>query len=177
MKSRASYTLTTWLALLVLLVSAGCAQRNLGVGATVTNCCITDFSRYTRFAIEDEGLPSFLRPILEQQLGIVLGEKGLTRVAGGGDLEIRLHFNQEDLSAPVPADPFQGRLDPGGEVRFLADLRIDMVDTGTGETVWTGVLSRIHDVVPGATMPLDSASGAIGTALRELLADYPVRTR
>jgi len=82
---------------------------------------------------------------------------------------------QVDLGEPVTRDPFQGRLDPGGEIRFLADLKIEMVDRASGELVWSGVVSRIHDVVPGEAMPAARAKAAIGAAFTEVLGSYPVR--
>lgn len=163
------------IAVFLVLAVTGCFQKNLGVGSNVANCCITDYDRYATFAISADALPGFLQPVLVDELTQALTRKGLSFSDTGSDLLVRLTLNQENLGEQAAPDPFQGRLDPGGEVRFLADLRIDMIDTVSKEVVWTGVLSRIHDVVPGAVMPLDKARIAIGAALEELLADYPAR--
>ena len=160
---------------LILLLPGGCAQHNLGVGAAVTTCCPGDYSRYATFELAMDNLPEFLKPLLREELELALAERGLVSLPGAADLVVQLDLAQENLTEPVVHDPCQERLDPGDEVRFLADLESAMVDRATGEVVWRGVLSRIHDVVPGEAMPLARARVAIGAAFREMLASYPAR--
>jgi len=166
---------TAFTVVLLSLVSAGCAQKNLGVGAAVLNCCPGNTEAYTAFSLTLEDLPAFLNPVMEQEFTAAFEKKGLVRDDVNSDLTVHLKLLRQDLNEPVPKDDFKGHLAPGDSTRFLADLLIEMYDQTTNELIWSGTIGRIHDVVPGEYMHIERAQTAIAAAFDEALESYPKR--
>ena len=77
--------------------------------------------------------------------------------------------------SPMPpiADDFSRTLSPGGDTRFIAEVHVDLTNSVTGELIWSGLLSRYHNVVMGSYMHDAPARAAMRQAFSDLFAGYP----
>ena len=154
---------------LVILLN-GCVTSQSNIGASVTLCCPA--KSHETFELETVRVPRFMSDLLAANLGTVLAIKGLQPVTEHGDLKVRISYLQEDLAMAVRLDDFDERVSEGGDVRFIAEILVEMVDQETRETVFSGSIKRIHDVSPGEYMHTGRASEAIFESFSELFEGY-----
>jgi len=162
--------------IVVSVVTDGCAHRNFGVGSAVLNCC-SDNEPYTSFSLTLMDLPEFLKTTMEEEFTIAFGKKGMHRDEARRDLIVELNAMQTNLNKPVVKDQFSTHLAPGDNLRFQADMLIEMYDSATNKLIWSGSIGRIHDVVPGERMQMEKARTAIASAFEEVLEHYPMSKR
>ncbi|MDA1299541.1 MAG: DUF4136 domain-containing protein [Proteobacteria bacterium] len=162
-----SVTLTVFLFGLIAL--AGCASNS--VVSHMDTCCPGSDTR--TFSVSADGIPAFLGPIMVSNFSVALASRGFQPVDDGGDLLVTLRYEQEDLTDDRTRSNFDERISPGGDVRFVARMVIEMVDTSTGKLVFRGNIHRVHDVSPGEFMHVGRASMALLEAFDKALAPIP----
>jgi hypothetical protein len=154
-----------------LLVLNGCATGLSGIGSNVTECC-ADADDVT-FTIAPVNIPAFLGPLMVSNLSVAFAGKGLQPVMEDADLAITLRFEQIDLTQQIVKDGFDESISPGGEVRFIAKMIVEVRKTGSDGIMWSGSIQRTHTVSPGEYMHTGKASIALLDAFNELLVNYP----
>lgn len=119
-------------------------------------------------------MPEFLKPLILANFDAALFSRGLVRDEDS-DLHAVIRYRQLDLSEGSPSGASRKeQVSPGGNVRFIARVEVDIFDSVTREPVFRGSIQRIHDVDPGEYMHTGQASGAIYEAFSQLLADFRV---
>lgn len=156
---------------LVLLVLSGCQSNISGIGFSLGQCCAED--TYQSFSTQTLNMPGFLQPLMVSNFQAVFSASGMNPIAEGGDLKVVLRYEQENISSQERHDDFEGHLAPGGKVRYLAKVWVEMSDAKTDVLVWSGSIQRIHDVDAGEFMHAGKASVALQQAFQNLLASYP----
>lgn len=151
---------------------AACQSNTGGIGVSVTHCCPE--AVYRTFFSEIRDMPAFLEPLVKVNFDAAFAARGMVLDENHSDLRAVLRYEQEDLPRPSPPDEFEGQISPGGNVRYIARVRVDLFDTSTGEKVWAGSVQRIHDVDPGEYMHSGPASRAIFEAFVRLLDHFSV---
>jgi len=136
-------------------------------------CCAG--KHYQNFSVKAENMPEFLRPLMLGNFQAVFSEKGLNPVAEAAELRVTLRYEQENITSDEPRDDFEGHLSPGGKVRYLAIVHVEMRDGDTDKLVWSGHIQRIHDVDAGEYMHAGKASSALQNAFRALLNKFPAK--
>jgi hypothetical protein len=155
---------------LVALLSA-CASSRSGIGTTVDECCPPP--DHTTFHVLSEKIPAFLGPVVVSNFNVALASYGMQPVEREGDLAVTLNFEYTDLTADKYVGEFQGATSPGGDVRFMATIEIEMRDNKSGEKVWSGSVQRVH---PVRWMRVGRASTAFLHAFTDVLRGFPYRT-
>jgi len=154
----------------MLLVACGSLPT---IATNVTYCCQPGAATIATFRVEFEDMPEFLKPMLRDAASVVLSTKGVQYTEGDADAVLHMKFvnktlqrNQEDVTA-------WERIAPGGGVRFIAQVVLEMTNSVTGELIWSGSMQRIHNVYEGSYMHDAPAKAAMRDALLELLVNYP----
>lgn len=158
-----------------VLLLGGCAGLpGPRVDWTAESCC-ADLGAYETFALTMEGLPGFLEPYFYTEVVPVMQERGLRFLYASeaempADLVVWLAYEQVDLEdardGPDEGSTVYGIAEP---VRFLARVRVELVDAESGATVASGLLARIHNAPTGGYMHEARAREAIRTAFAELV--------
>lgn len=163
-----------WLAALILL--SGCVQNGFQIGASPSLCCPGDYANYATYGLETENMPLFLRDYVVTEFDAAFQAKGLRRNDRSNDLRVLLRYNHINL------DPEQQNIDPfirmealTVELRYVATIEIEMIETRSSELVWAGTISRIHQVTPGEYMHEERARPAFLQAFNTVLESYPAR--
>ncbi len=130
--------------------------------------------------------------MLRDEASLVLSSKGLDYTEGDADSILTLAYvdrplAQETISAneEVPNEVQEesasdvkeawGSLSPGGDTRFIAEVHLKLNNSVTQELIWSGVMSRLHNVSMGSYMHEAPARAAMRNAFFALFADYPDR--
>lgn len=153
-------------------VVGGCMNTNLGVGVSVSDCCYPDQLTYRSFGLTVRNSPEFLKSYIVDSISRALADKGLLRDDRDPDLMVILTYHQTDLKVEMEKDEFEGHLSPGGDFRFNAAILIEIRDSSSSELVWSGSVSRDHDVFVGEYMH-ERSRRAIYNAMTEFLNGFP----
>lgn len=125
------------------------------------------------YSLVVENMPGFLVPIMREELVGALAAQGAVEVAGGGDVEFRLTFEQVTLLAgDIPSSvKFEGVTAPEEATRFIAraELTARVMDSAT--VIRVGSLSRVHTVSAGVYMHPRSRQ-AIRRGFEQLLGPF-----
>lgn len=168
--------LLTGLLLLTALppMLAGCAGTG-GSGAVAwqAESCCTSLAARRSFTLAMENLPSFLEPYFLTEVIPVLQARGLAYVWPEAtdvtpDLVVWLAFEQIELDQAERPESDRS-LGLGPPARFLARVRVELIDGETGETLASGVLARMHTALPGGYMHDERAREGIRAAFTNLL--------
>lgn len=163
---------------ILLLALTGCAGEYAQIGAATTDCCPGDYQAYESYTVDDQTLPGFLREYVSGEFDAVFQEKGLVRNDRINDLVVTLEYNHINLRPEQEEiDPFAEQIQSEERLRYVAQIRIRIHESDSGELVWGGQISRIHSVLPGSYMHEERARPAFQEAFREALSSYPARTR
>jgi hypothetical protein len=147
------------------------------ISATVDYCCQAPMPGLKTFRVEFEDMPEFLKPMLRDEAAIVLDAKGLEYTEGDAHAVLRMTYVHNLIPPEVPTqipDGFAEPQSPGGETRFVAEVKIELRDTVSGELVWAGHMVRAHSVQMGSYMHDTVARSAMRDAFTTLFSDYPV---
>ncbi len=161
---------------LILLVPVmfACAVSSGPIGTNLTLCCPGNYSEYTDYGLSTRDMPIFLRDYLVAEFDAVFQEKGLTRNDQINDVQVELTYNHVNLrSDQQQIDPFVRIESMSTELNYVAVIEISIVETATGNAVWGGSISRIHQVIPGEYMHEERARPAFRQAFRTVLSSYP----
>lgn len=164
------------LSCLVILGPALAACTALpAISADVSYCCKPAIGETSTYRIEFDGMPEFLKPMLRDEVSIVLDQKFLQYTESDAQAVLTMTFINTPMEQIGVADNDKawGSLSAGGNARFNAEVRMEMKDAVTQELIWAGEMSRLHNVAPGAYMHEAPARSAMREALIALFADYP----
>jgi hypothetical protein len=150
----------------------GCTNARLGIGVTVSDCCQPEQVSYRSYGLMIKNAPEFLKPYIVNPMSQALADKGLVRDDTRHDLLITLTYQQTDLKDEMQKDEFEGHLSPGGGFRFNATMLIEIHDSASSKLIWSGSVSRDHDVFVGEYMH-ERSRQAIYSAITEVLKDFP----
>jgi len=159
--------------LAAVLLAAGCATQPY-IATDVIYCCETGSEGISTFRVEFEDMPEFLKPMLRDEAAIVLAGKGVDYTEGDAHAVLQMKFVDRTLSeaGQRELDEWE-RIAPGGGVRFIAEVQIEMVNAVTRERIWSGTMRRVHNIYEGSYMHDAPARAAMRQAFMEMFADYP----
>jgi hypothetical protein len=161
------------MALAVCLSVASCGSLPT-VASSVDYCCQTGTDSIKTFRVDFEDMPEFLKPMLRDEASIVLGAKGLDYVEGDAHAILLMKFVNRTLeSGDAARDEAWETIAPGGGVRFIAEVKVELKESVSRERLWSGTMSRLHNVYEGSYMHDAPARAAMRNALQIIFADYP----
>ena len=144
------------------------------IATDVTYCCQTGYEGIRTYRIEFEEMPEFLKPMLRDEASLVLDTKGLEYTEGEAHAILLMTFINRTLSSDESArDEAWETISPGGGVRFIAEVQLELKNSVTGEKLWAGSMGRVHNVYEGSYMHDAPAKSAMRNAFLEIFADYP----
>ena len=161
---------------LVILSAALAACTALpAISTDISYCCKPETGETTTYRIEFDGMPEFLKPMMRDEVSIVLDQKFLQYTESNAQAVLTMTFINTPMEQAGVADNDEawGSLSAGGSARFNAEVRMEMKDAVTQELICAGAMSRLHNVGPGAYMHEAPARSAMREALITLFADYP----
>jgi hypothetical protein len=121
-------------------------------------------------------MPEFLKPMLRDEVSIVLDSKGLEYTEDAADAILTMAYLHKLLSTEdVAREDAWGTLAPGGDSRFIAEVHVKLENSITRDLVWSGTLSKLHYAAVGSYMHDAPARLAMKDAFARLFADYPNR--
>ena len=157
----------------LLTILASCATSP-GISTDVSYCCRPVAESIYTYRVEFEDTPEFLKPMLRNSASIVLDSKGLQYTEGEADSVLTMRYVDRTLSRQEEADVESWeRVAPGGGVRFMAVVELEMTSSVTGERIWAGSMQRVHNVYEGSYMHDEPAQAAMRIAFMEIFADFP----
>jgi len=158
----------------LVLVLSSCAQTGMQIGTNLTLCCPGNYAGYSEYGLEMVDIPLFLRDYVSAEFESSFQQKGLTRNDRINDVRVVLTYEQVDL---VPGqeqiDPFVRIERLNVELNYIAKINIEIFETRSNDIVWSGEVSRIHQVTPGEYMHEDRARPYFYQAFQSLLESYP----
>ena len=144
------------------------------IATSVDYCCQTGTEGIKTFRVEFENMPEFLKPMLRDEASIVLATKNLDYVEGDAHAVLHMKFINRTLDTVEEAhDEAWETIAPGGGVRFIAEVKIELRDSVTGERLWAGTMGRVHNVYEGSYMHDAPARVAIRNAFMTIFNDFP----
>lgn len=157
-----------------LLVLIGCTANTGQIGSNLSLCCPGNYSEYAAYGVSTNNIPAFLRDYLVTEFDAAFQEKGIVRNDQTNDIQVSLTYNHVNLRTDQEEiDPFVTTESIVTEISYLAVIEITMVESGSGDPVWGGSISRVHQVTPGEYMHEAGAREQFRLAFREVLASYP----
>ena len=165
--------MTRLAALAAAVVLAGCGSLP-SISTDVSYCCQAGTEGIRTFRVEFEDMPEFLKPMLRDAASVVLGSKGLEYTEGDAHAILLMRYVDKTLSrAEEEQLESWERIAPGGGVRFVAQVQLELKNSVTGEMLWSGSMQRVHNVYEGSYMHDAPARAAMRNAFLEIFADYP----
>jgi hypothetical protein len=162
-----------FLTLMMSFVLASCGSLPT-VATSVDYCCQTGTEGIKTFRVEFESMPDFLKPMLRDEASIVLGTKGLDYVEGDAHAILLMTFVNRTLeSVEAARDEAWETVAPGGGVRFIAEVEVELKDSVSGQKLWAGTMGRVHNVYEGSYMHDAPARTAMRNAFLAIFEDYP----
>lgn len=144
------------------------------IATDVSYCCETGTESVASFRVQFEDTPEFLKPMLRDEAAIVLGSKGLEYTEGDAHSVLQMTFVNRTLTAGEERELDRWeQVAPGGGVRFIAEVQIELKNAVSGELLWSGNMRRIHNVYEGSYMHDSPARAAMRQAFMDIFADYP----
>ena len=144
------------------------------IATDVDYCCQAGAEKIHSYRIEFEDMPEFLKPMLRDEVSLVLSSKGLDYTEGDADSVLTLAYVDQPLTQEIlDENEAWGSLSPGGDTRFIAEVHLKLKNSVTQELVWSGIMSKLHNVSVGSYMHEAPARAAMRNAFFALFADYP----
>lgn len=144
------------------------------IATDVTYCCQTGYEGIRTYRVDFVDMPEFLKPMLRDEASLVLDTKGLDYTEGDAHAILLMTFVNRTLSSDESArDEAWETIAPGGGVRFIAEVQVELKNSVTGEKLWAGTMGRVHNVYEGSYMHDAPAKSAMRNAFLEIFADYP----
>jgi len=154
-----------------ILASCGSLPQ---IGTDVAYCSNVNIERTSTYRVEFEDTPEFLKPMLRDEASITLSTKGLEYVEGDAHAILMMTYVNRTLeSGEAAQDEAWETIAPGGGVRFIAEVKLEMKDAVSHEMIWAGSMSRVHNVYEGSYMHEAPARAAMRNAFLEMFADFP----
>ena len=169
--ARKTFSALMALAIISLLAACGTTPR---VSTEVTYCCQTGTEGIGTFRVEFKDTPEFLKPMLRDEASVVLAAKGLEYTEGDAHAILSMRYVDKTLTREEEAElESWERIAPGGGVRFIAQVQLEMRNSVTRELMWSGSMQRVHNVYEGSYMHDAPARTAMRNAFLEIFANYP----
>lgn len=149
----------------------GCAGLP-AIATDETYCCHPSVESIRTYRVEFEDTPEFLKPMLRDEASIVLAARGLDYTEGDAESILLMTFVNKTLERGEDQESWE-RIAPGGGVRFIAQVVIELKDSVSGELLWSGSMQRIHNVYEGSYMHDAPARTAMRNAFLEMFANFP----
>ena len=147
------------------------------IGSSPLLCCPGNYESYTEYSLRTAEMPIFLRDYVVAEFERAFDQKGLSRNDQTHDVEVVLTYNHVNLYPDQQdIDPFVRMESLNVELSYVAQIVIDVIETATGEKVWSGAISRIHQVTPGEYMHEERAAPAFYDAFVRVLENYPAKS-
>lgn len=154
-----------------ILASCGSLPQ---IGTNVAYCSNVNLERIRTYRVEFADTPEFLKPMLRDESSIVLNLKGLDYVEGDAHAILLMTYVNRTLeSGEAARDEAWETIAPGGGVRFIAEVQLEMKDAVSQEMIWAGSMARVHNVYEGSYMHDAPARAAMRNAFLEMFADFP----
>jgi hypothetical protein len=156
-----------------LMLLASCASSP-GISTDISYCCRPIAESIYTYRVEFEDTPEFLKPMLRDSVSIVLDSKGLQYTEGEAHAILAMRYVDRTLTRQEETDiESWERVAPGGGIRFMAVVEMEMTDSVTGERIWAGSMQRVHNVYEGSYMHDEPAKAAMRVAFMEIFAGFP----
>lgn len=180
MRKTESHPATGWIRVrkaIILCVSAtilaSCGSLPQ-IGTDVAYCSNVSLERISTYRVEFEDTPEFLKPMLRDEASVTLSTKGLEYVEGDAHAILMMTYVNRTLeSGEAAQDEAWETIAPGGGVRFIAEVKLEMKDAVSHEMIWAGSMARVHNVYEGSYMHEAPARAAMRNAFLEMFADFP----
>jgi len=144
------------------------------IGTDVAYCSNVNLERISTYRVEFEDTPEFLKPMLRDEASIALSTKGLEYVEGDAHAILMMTYVNRTLeSGEAARDEAWETIAPGGGVRFIAEVQLEMTDAVSHEKIWAGSMARVHNVYEGSYMHEAPARTAMRNAFLDMFADFP----
>jgi hypothetical protein len=155
------------------MLIAGCGSQQT-IATDVTYCCEAGTPGIYTYRVVFVDMPEFLKPMLRDSVSMVLDGKGLEYTEGDAHAVMSMTYVNRTMTANEEArDEAWETVAPGGGVRFIAEVRMEMRNSVTSERIWAGTMGRVHNVYEGSYMHDEPAKAAMRNAFLEMFADYP----
>ena len=155
----------------LILVSCGSLPT---VATSVDYCCQTGTDGIKTFRVEFADTPEFLKPMLRDEASIVLATKGMEYVEGDAHAILSMRYVNRTLdTVDAAGDEAWETIAPGGGVRFIAEMKLELREVVSRELLWAGSMGRVHNVYEGSFMHDAPARTAMRNAFMTIFADYP----
>jgi len=141
------------------VVLAGCATHR-GMEVHAPESCYRKAEPFSTFTLSFVSVPGFIEAPIETAAEGALLAIGLTAAAtpAQADLKVVNTFSPEDRNPPPqPIDPMGEPVQTATVNRFVAHLKVDVVDQRTSRVIWTGSMHRDHAVAGGETFHSERA--------------------
>lgn len=159
--------------LTVALVLGACVTPQ-GIATDVVYCCSPRAAAIETFRVEFEDMPEFLKPMLRDEASIVLGAKGYEYTEDESDIVLRMKYvNRTFDTGDAAHDEAWETIAPGGGVRFIAEVAMELTDTVREERIWSATMGRVHNVYEGSYMHDAPARSAMREAFLRIFTDFP----
>jgi hypothetical protein len=159
--------------LTTIAIVAGCASQP-PIATVVSYENRPGTKAINNYRVEFDSMPEFLKPMLRDEASIALSAKGLEYTEGDAHGILLMTYVQRPLTAAdEERDDIDAGLSSGGESKFIAEVHVDLKDAVTSELIWSGILSRYHNALPGSYMHEAPARIAMRQAFLDLFSDYP----
>ncbi|MDH4071775.1 MAG: DUF4136 domain-containing protein [Gammaproteobacteria bacterium] len=158
--------------LVALTLLSGCVSQPT-IATDVSYCCQTGTEGISTFRVEFEDTPEFLKPMLRDEAATALNTRGLRYTEGEAHAVLRMTFINKTLERDQERVEAWERTAPGGGVRFIALVELELTDSVTGERLFSGSMQRVHTVYEGSYMHDAPARAAMREAFTEMFAGYP----
>jgi hypothetical protein len=145
------------------------------ISTDIEYCCQAGTDSIHTYRIEFKDMPEFLKPMLRDELSLVLDSKGLEYTEGTAHAVITMTFVHRPISTEDESrDDIDGNLSSGGDSRFIAEVDVEMTKSVTSERVLAGSMSRFHNATVGSYMHDSPSRAAMRSAFMNIFADYPI---
>jgi hypothetical protein len=144
------------------------------ISTNVTYCCQPAAAAIHSFRVEFEDMPEFLKPMLRDEASIVLASKGLDYTESDADAVLTFTYIDTPIATDTAdRDKAAEAAAPGAGTRFLAEVKVELKNSVTGELISSGSVSRAHNITVGSYMHETPARQAMRKAFVELFTDFP----
>jgi hypothetical protein len=144
------------------------------IATDVDYCCVPGTQGIHTFRVEFKDMPEFLKPMLRDEVSIVLDTKGVEYTEGDADATMLMAFVHNPLtSQSANEDSMSESLSQGGDSRFVAEVQMELRGNVNKELIWSGSMTRVHNVAVGSYMHDAPARAAMRQAFINMFADYP----
>jgi hypothetical protein len=159
--------------LLVSLILASCVSTP-SVATDVGFCCAPRASEIKTYRIAFAEMPEFLKPMLRDEASIALDAKGLEYTEGDADADLVMTYVNRTLEGgEAVRDEAWETIAPGGGIRFIAEVRLEMTDVLSGELLWSGTMGRVHNVYEGSYMHAAPGRAGMRNGFQSLFSEFP----